>query len=203
MRYTCEVCRRELVTRRDEQTWPLTHPARVPYAAVLKAEGEQESAPAYACAECVHEHDGAGAFEGLHGSELGKLLILDAWSGDGSYEDDHMASDGWGYCARIGRYLYMHDTQGFRSFQEHATVALADAEFTRLYLDGWGACEDDAYITDDRDGYAVSFEGKYLGTFPRYNRARAAISLAMRKGGFFPSVWHCTERGGITNVEVW
>lgn len=205
MRYTCTVCNRELVTRRAELSWSElaagTRP--VPYHACLR---EADTAPAYACAQCIEDHDAPGKFEALRHDRraLGVALILNAWSLDGA-EDDRMYSEGWGSCERLGRFLLMTDSSGFVTIEEHDTDAKAEEEFTRYYVQGWGASEDDAYISDDRDGYAVSFEGRHLGTFERETRARAAISLEMRRTGYYPDVWHVNERGSIDHIggRVW
>lgn len=200
MIYTCRVCNRLLVTRADEATEDGYFPPIVSYAVAIK---EDENA-AYACADCVLDHSGRGKFEaaGSTRGDIGKALILYACSMDGM-EDDRMYQEGWGYCAIIGRFLLMEDDRGFVTFEEFESDDKAWEKFDRYYSSGWGAQDDDAYISDERGGYSVSFNGKYIGTFERYNRARAAVSLEMRKSGFYPSVWHVEERGDISNVSVW
>lgn len=198
MRYTCKRCKRELVTRRDEQSWQDLAASKrpVPYIAVLD--------DSIVCADCVGDADNPGRFEAYRGDRhaIGIALILEAWSNDGR-EDDYMSAEGWGYCAQFDRYLYMVDSSGFVTFEQHDDVSAACEEFTRLYSQGWGASEDDAYISDEPRGYAVSFAGKYVGTFERLNRARACVSLKMRESGYFPSVWHVGERGSIEEISVW
>lgn len=161
----------------------------------------------YCCAACAHNADGFGRFERFRNQleELGKCLILYAWSQDGM-EDNFMSSEGYGYCSQLGNFLLFCDTSGFYSFEEFSTEAEADKEFDRLYSDGMGASEEDGYISDSRDGgYDVSFAGRYIGTFNREARARAAISLEMRKSGFYPDIWSINDHGNITNIssQIW
>lgn len=154
------------------------------------------------CENCAREADSPGRYESCHGDTdaLGILLILENADMNGM-SDETMASDGYGYCARIGRYLYQVDDRGFHSFEEYQDVVKASHEFMRLYLEGWGASEWDAYISDDRNGYAVSFDGKYIDTYPRYQRARAKIRLLAIETGCYPDAWHCSERGNIEHVS--
>jgi len=204
MIYTCANCNRRLVTRRDELTWNeiADGAAPVPYLAVIDGH--------YVCADCVHDHDSPGKFEGHRDrNELGKALILYAMMGDGSYEDDHM-SDGWGnYCARIGRYLVMEDDRGFVSFEEFASDALADKRFTELFDDGMGACEDDAYVEHGGWGrFHVSFNGKPLHVWANNfgeiteRRCLARVRLEMMRTGYYPNVWIVNDHGNLTLASI-
>ena len=204
MIYTCASCNRELVTRRTEATEDGRFPDVVPYVAVIRNGGSEtanNTLPAYCCADCATE--GPGKFQANGGRhDIGIAKILHAWSME-SGEDDYMTSEGWGYCGQFGRFLLMEDTSGFVTFEEYRTTAEAQKEFDKYYSAGWGANEDDAYISEESRGYSVSFEGKHIGTFERMTRAKAAVSLAMRKSGYFPSVWVVNERGSIDSISVW
>jgi hypothetical protein len=59
---------------------------------------------------------------------------------------------------------------------------------------------DDAWITDTRDGYSVSFDGKWIGTFARFSRAAAAVYLAMEDGCYWPNVWQVNDHGNVTQL---
>lgn len=201
MIYTCAVCSRELASNKDNATEEGNFPPVVSYC--LKMEDS------FCCADCVSAHDGLGKFEAHSPSvnrstrgDLARALILHAWT-MGGMEDDRMYQEGWGYCAMFGRYLVVEDDRGFFTFEEFDTVEKAQKEFDRLYSDGWGASEDDAYISFDRGLYEVSFNGKHIGTFERESRARAAISLAMRESGYYPSVWIVNDHGNISEASVW
>jgi hypothetical protein len=66
-----------------------------------------------------------------------------------------------------------------------------------------GADEYDAYISWSRRGYEVSFEGKHVGTFETERRARAAVSVEMRRSGYFPNVYVVSDHGNLHRIEVW
>lgn len=222
MIYACTVCNKRRATRRVELSWQeLASGARpVPYVAVIRDDSPTVAATiagtahAYACALCVDEHDSPGAFEQYRHDRhaLGLALILEAWSNDGA-EDDRMYSEGWGSCERFGRFLFTVDTSGFRSFEEYATDAKAEEEFTRYYLAGWGASEFDAYVSQewngrgDVSGWHVSFDGKSLDLWPRNDgtcderRALARVRLEMMRTGYYPDVWRQGERGDVSHVS--
>lgn len=205
MIYTCRVCSRTLVSRSDEALYDGTFPEVVSYVTVLEGD--------YCCSQCVANHDRPGKFEGHRNdrTELARCLILYTWMGDGSYEDDRMANEGWGYCSRIGRYLVMEDTQGFVSFEEYQDDAEADKRFMELYADGMGADEEDAYLAEDG---SVWFAGKQLDVWLPHNKQRyyrddegiterrklARIRLEMIRTGFYPNVWR-EHHYGITLVQ--
>jgi hypothetical protein len=70
--------------------------------------------------------------------------------------------------------------------------------------DGFGAQEDDGWISCDRGGYFASLGGKRLGTFERLSRAKAAISLEMRRSGYYPNVFLSGEHGPtVRRIDVW
>lgn len=166
------------------------------------------------CVHCVDEHNSPfGRYSGCRddAESLGTLLLLEAWDMN-SGADDFMSNDGWGYCARIGRFLYVHDSQGFLSYTEYRDDAAAEKEFNDLYLQGWGADETDAYVSWDRGRVYISFEGKELDIWrPRHapeweaiteRRALARVRLEMSRTGYYPNVWIVDERGGLRHASV-
>jgi len=197
MFYRCAVCEKTYMNKGAE---PIM--SSVPYVAKLE--------DSYCCARCVDDNSGRGKFEGNSSSrgDLGKALILYAWCMMSS-EDDFMSSEGYGYCGLFGRYLLFEDTSGFVTFSDEGTPEKAQSEFDRLYKDGMGASEDDAYISCDMGRWYVSFGGKELKVWPNRmgelteRRCLAAISLEMRRTGFYPNVWE--EYGyGVRLVDrVW
>jgi hypothetical protein len=177
------------------------------------------------CVPCAVAHNHPGKFEKWsyreledfrnHGMEdMGKALILYAWSLD-SGEDNHMSNEGWGYCGMFGKFLLTENTQGFIDFDEYKDVSEAQAEFDRLYSDGWGADESDYYLQfDNRRGRYTAYDGdagKEIEVWEDAHgeigrrRALASISRHMRKTGYFPSIWEVGERGDVTDIskEVW
>jgi hypothetical protein len=159
--------------------------------------GQWDGTVAYACADCCEP--ARGKFEGNHGrNETGTARVLYALYLEG-LADDEMGQDE--RAARFGRYLLFIDYSGFVTFEEYATTEEADKRFQALYIDGMGMTEWDAIISDDRDGYYVTFEGKTLGSYPRYNRARAAIRLEAFRSGCYPDAWHVNERGNVSHVN--
>lgn len=58
--------------------------------------------------------------------------------------------------------------------------------------------EYDAYITDMRDGYSVAFNGRWIGTYPRWSRAAAALYLEMGREQYWPNVWDVNDHGNQT-----
>lgn len=173
------------------------------------------------CMICAEEHNHPGKFQAYgavepdifrqhYAEQMGKCLLLYEWMSEG---DDHMSNEGWGYCARIDNYLVYEDTQGFVTFDEFGSSERAEEEFYKLYKLGWGASESDYYITWDRGKYRAydGDSGKAIELWPDIHgeigrrRALAAVSLHMRRTGYWPDVWEEGERGNITNVseEVW
>ena len=199
MLYVCRVCNEYRYTR-SSPLWK-----GVPWIVCLDGD--------YCCKLCHDAHNGPGKFEaciGSNRSELGKALILYSWSLDSS-EDDYMSNDGWGYCGRFGQYLLFEDTRGAVSYWDEGTEEKADKEFQRLYRDGWGSSEDDAYISQERYGrWYVTMGGKEINVWENKlgevtaRRCIAAVSLEMRKQGYYPNVWIVNERGDLQLAErVW
>lgn len=58
--------------------------------------------------------------------------------------------------------------------------------------------EDDDYIGDDRDGYAVTHAGRYVGTYETERRAAAALYLAREASCYWPNVWYVNDHGNTT-----
>lgn len=168
--------------------------------------------PGHCCIYCVRDNDGLGKFESYktHGdepdySELGTALILHAWA---SEADDFMSPE-WGYLAMFqtghlqGGYIYIEDDRGFVTFDEYTSAKSLQKAWDDLYDSGAGATEDDAYISWHRGEYSVSFSGSHLGNYETERRARAAVSLEMRKTGFYPSVWTVSDHGNLCPISVW
>jgi len=207
MIYTCAVCHNLRFTRREETTG-MAHTIRpVPWS--LKMEDS------YCCSQCVADNDGPGKFEAyardtqgfVTRGDLARCLLLYAWSMESS-EDDYMSSEGYGYCGRFGQYLLFEDTQGFVSYEDCGTEEEAGKEFQRLYSDGMGADETDAYIEFSRGGYAVSFDGKPLDIWPRSEcdaiskrRAIARVRLESMRTGYYPNLWEVSDHGNLSLVS--
>ena len=158
MIYTCEGCNRTLVTKATEALETGEFPPVVSYCAVLR--DDVNGSPFYCCADCGEPRP--GKFEG-NGDRNGRGIaqILYSWSMSSS-EDDIMTSEGWGYCGRFGKFLLMEDSQGFVTYSDEGSEEAAEKEFSRLYAEGWGADEDDAYISPQGYGRKpyVSFGSK-------------------------------------------
>jgi hypothetical protein len=156
----------------------------------------------YACEACVSQHDGPGAHEGYSEDSLATLLVLEHLDGDGGA--DFFLSDESGYAAQLGRFVYKRDDRGFHSYEEFSSPEEAVKHMNGMEDDGFGADESDAYITFTPRGVEVSFDGKHIGTYERESRARAAVSVEMRRSGYFPNVFLCGEHGPtIRRIDVW
>lgn len=171
------------------------------------------------CMVCANDHNHSGKFERYACSDpqyfdaeaMGKALLYYAFLGSGD-EDDAMSNEGWGYCARFENVLVFEDTQGFVTYDEFKDTEAAEKKFNEYYIDGWGAQEDDIYITHEMyRGWQAWESGKQIHVWARRNeeypdrrRVLAAISLHMRKTGYFPNVWEETHHG-IKHIgtEVW
>jgi len=157
------------------------------------------------CDVCLADHDGPGKFEQVrHDDEtLATALALYALDLAGSSED--FLSDEWnGHASRIGAFVLTVDGQGFVNFEEFDSEELASKWLYSLEDDGFGASEDDAFISYESNGIYASFGGKSLGRFERFTRAKAAISVEMRRQGYFPNVFVSGEHGpGVRRIDVW
>lgn len=165
------------------------------------------------CKQCAESHNGPGKFQTYSASwddhtfddleQLGKALILYQWSMDGCADDAMGNSDYYGYFTRMGNFITCADSQGFFTFEEFDSDEAAIKAWDSYYDDGAGADENDAFISADRGPYEVSFDGKHLGTFERESRAKAAVSVEMRKTGYYPSCWFVNDHGNMRRIEVW
>ena len=59
--------------------------------------------------------------------------------------------------------------------------------------------ENDAFISQVRDGYSVSIEQKYLATIESQDKAEAFLWDWTEAAGFYPETWLVNERG---NTEL-
>jgi hypothetical protein len=162
----------------------------------------------YCCRDCALDHNGRGKFEAYSDSgddpdlqPLGIALILYSLAMSGMADDS--CGNEWEHLDRIENFLLFSDSQGFVRFDEFDSAAKAETDFDSYYSDGLGANEDDAYVSFERGEWNASFAGKHLGSYPRESRAKAAISLEMRKSGYYPNVWYSDQGGGISLISVW
>lgn len=189
------------------------------------AEKAAEIAGESCCMPCAVANNHPGKFQQYSSSDeeaflehcaegMGKALILYEWAMNGS-EDESMGPEGWGRTTRFDNYLLNESEHGFVDFDEYKTVEEAQKEYEKLYKDGWGQDENDIYLSFER-GEWRAFDGesqKVIPVWPRShgedridrNRMRAAISLYMRKNGYYPNVWEVNERGSVTSIgeEIW
>jgi hypothetical protein len=156
------------------------------------------------CKDCAADAEASHKYEGVYAMVLDKMADL-------GMEDDYMSSDGWGYCGKFDNWLLYNDTQGSVTTEEFKTAELAQKHFDRLHDEGWGYSEDDASIYKDRGVYNVYFGGKelariipgdnYFGDNP-LRRAKAMISLEMRRQGWYPNVWLGDDYSN-RRIDVW
>jgi len=169
------------------------------------------------CVSCVTSHNHPGKFEKYSWynttnppnlEELAKVLILYSFSLNNS-EDAFCNSEGWGYLGQFGNYLLTEDTQGFVEFEEFDSPEAAYKEFERLFNDGWGADEYDAYIESNGFKYSVSFLGKSLEVWTNnrgtdydqgitLRRCRARVRLEAIKTGMYPNLWYVSDHGNLS-----
>lgn len=145
----------------------------------------------FVCFSCVSSDEDV-ILETLQAIDL--KGFADDWCGSSSEQ---------GYMSLIGRFLLFATDHSGWEYDEFRSAEDAARRYESLFADGMGVNEYDAFITDDRGGYAVSFDGKYLDTFETEHRARAAVSVAMRKENYFPRVWRVNDRGNVHLTEVW
>jgi len=153
----------------------------------------------YVCDQCVEDAEGPGRFER---SADALTLALHSLSLDG--EDFFLTDDWQGYIGQFGRHVLTIDHDGFVESQSFTTPEKAYAWIAGVERDGFGANEDDAWISYEPRGLEVSFAGEHIGTFKTLRRARAAVSVEMRKQGYFPNVWLAGEHGpSVRMIDVW
>jgi hypothetical protein len=180
------------------------------------------------CMPCALDHNHPGKFSQYstgndedfmkyYSEAMGTALILYEWSMN-SGEDEFMSNEGWGYLARFGEYHLQIDSQGFVSYEKYKNEEQSIKEYEKLYRSGWGASEEDIYVVNDyHRGWAAWQDGKEIPCWARSGyeydnhagidrqRVLAAVSLHMRKTGFFPDIWEESDHGTLTCIseEVW
>jgi hypothetical protein len=155
----------------------------------------------YVCEDCIPE-PGPGRYQGMSEDDYPLAVALEALA-SGSFEDHFLSSD-CEYAGQFGQHILYTDSQGFVTVETFSDSDQARLEMDRLEDNGMGADEDDAYIGYSHGRLEVSFDGKHIGTFTRLGRAKACVSLEMRKSGYFPNVWLTGEHGPtIRRIEVW
>jgi hypothetical protein len=156
----------------------------------------------YACETCVDALEGPGKHEAVDESDRALCVVLEYLAGISM--EDYMLTDDWqGYVGVFGKYLLLEDGRGFVEVRELADSDAAMREVNGFEDDGFGADESDAWISSERNGYSVSFDGKYIDTYPRLNRAMAKVSLLMRDSGYYPNVFLAGEHGpSVRRIDV-
>jgi hypothetical protein len=163
---------------------------------------EVEGETYYVSHAAIEDASGPGRWQGETGEQLALGLVLEHLDQDGGA--DWTLSDESGYCAQIDRHLLLQDSSGFMEVRSFATAALAEKEMSSYEDQGMGASEDDAYISYENNGIGVSFGGKHIGRFNTLRRAKACVSVEMRKSGYYPNVFLCGEHGPtIRRIDVW
>ena len=156
----------------------------------------------FVCRFCISAADGPGRFEG-NGDSLGLALVLDALSGI-SAEDHFLTDESYGYVGQFGRHLLVQDDRGFIEARSFASPEAAEREMNGYEDTGFGASEDDGWISYEPNGIYASLSGERLGRFDTLRRAQAAISVAMRKQGYYPNVFVSGEHGpSVRRIDVW
>lgn len=156
----------------------------------------------YVCTICADNLSGPGKHEGVDESDRALCVVLESIAGDSGM--DHWLTDDYqGYVGIVDRFMLIEDDRGFVDVRAFASPDAAMREINGYEDDGFGADQHDAWITDERGGYAVSFDGKYVDRFPRLNRAKAMVSLLMRDSGYYPNVFLSGEHGpSVRRIEV-
>ena len=155
----------------------------------------------YVCETCS-DLSGPGKYQAVDESDWALCVVLEWLAGVSSM--DHWLSDESGYAGVSDRYMLIEDDRGFVEVREFTSVDAAMREMNSFEDDGFGASDMDAYISCDRNGYGVSFDGKFVGTYGTERRARAKVSLLMRETGYYPNVYLTGEHGPtIRRIEVW
>ncbi len=155
----------------------------------------------YACDVCTDNLEGPGKHQGVSEDDFALCIVLEHLAGI-SMEDHMLTDENYGYLGVFDRYMLLEDDRGFVEVRTFADADAAMREANSFEDDGFGADQFDAWITDEWNGYAVSFDGKYVDRFARLNRAKAMVALLMRDNGYFPNVWHATERGSVRRIDI-
>lgn len=155
----------------------------------------------YVCEACLAAHAGPGKFQG-NGDNLALALVLHGLMLDSG--EDWFLSDESGYMGQFGRFVLTIDSQGFVTAEEYDTYDKATERLNGAEDYGFGADEHDAWISLERGGYYVSFDGKTIGKYETERRARAAVSVEMRRTGYYPNVFLTGEHGPtVRRIDVW
>lgn len=157
----------------------------------------------YVCDSCLTDHVGPGKFERVSRDDLPFALAMQA-SGPEDYADHFITDEYQGAAYVIGDRIWLEDERGFVEVRSFPSVDAAMRELNGWEDDGFGASEWDAWINCGTLGYEVSFQSKYLGTYETLRRAKARVSVEMRRTGYFPNVFFAGEHGpSIRRIEVW
>jgi hypothetical protein len=62
--------------------------------------------------------------------------------------------------------------------------------------------EDDAYILDVPNGYAVSYEGKHVSMRDSMDAAVGELVSIMQRDSFYPNVWFVNDHGNQTLLVI-
>lgn len=155
------------------------------------------------CEGCANEYAGPGRGEGIDDDDRPLAAVLEHFAGLGM--EDHMLADGSGYAGQFSEHILIVDDRGFVDVRTFPNADAARREMDSFENDGMGASEDDAYIRyDGSRGLSVSFAGKFIGSYPTLRRAKACVSVLMRREGYYPNVWLTHEHGPtIRRISVW
>jgi hypothetical protein len=159
----------------------------------------------FVCESCLEDHENRpGKFEGVAYDDLPFALAMYA-QGPENYADHFITDEYQGAAFVIGKRIWLEDERGFVDVREFASHEAAMKELDSWEDYGFGASEQDAWINcSSYSGYEVMFESKHVGNFKTLRRAKAAVSIAMRKAGYFPNVYLTGEHGpSIRRIEVW
>ena len=156
----------------------------------------------YACDACVDALAGPGKHEGVDESDRALCLVLGHLAGI-SFMDHWLTDDYSGYVGVVDRFMLVEDERGFVDVRTFKSADEAMRELNSFEDDGFGASEWDGWISSERNGYAVSLDGKTIGTYPRLNRALAAMAIAQRDAGYYPNTFLSGEHGpSVRRIEV-
>jgi len=141
--------------------------------------------------------------QNVPGDDMRLALTLEYLAGI-SGEDHMLTDDYYGYASQFDRYIMLVDERGSVEVREYRDSDAAGREMDSFEDGGFGASEHDAWISSEIRGYSVSFDSKYIGTYPTLRRAQAKVSLLMRETGYYPNVFLAGEHGpSVRRISVW
>ena len=155
----------------------------------------------YVCDICRNHLAGPGKHQAVAEDDRALCIVLYHLYLNDSL-DHWLTDENYGFAGIADRFMLLEDSSGFVEVRTFASADAAMREMNSFEDDGFGASEWDAWISEDRGGYAVSFDGKYVDTYPRLNRAKAKVALLMRDSGYFPNVFLQGERGSVRRIDV-